>query len=42
MTVITVVAPSEVCEGASDGASVGMVTAEILSSFGIQASEKGI
>jgi len=42
MTSIAVVAATEVCEGAENGVGVGMVTSEKLSSFGIQAVEKGI
>jgi len=39
---ITVVAPSEACEGSENGVGVSMVTAESLSSFGVQQQEKGV
>jgi hypothetical protein len=38
----TVVAPAEECEGSSGGVGVSMITEEALSSFGVQAQEKGI
>ena len=41
MTTITVVKPEQGCSSSS-GTSVGMVTTETLSSFGVKSREKGI